>query len=327
MSNLFAPPSPSVVNVRPKPNRLDTPDKAKAYETVVAHFSDPGYQLEWHPTRPGEAPLNDKHRASAGKAGAQVGPLNDDDKMFLTKECIIRFLVADDFHLTKTIPRLEEAVRWRKEMGIDDVASMGQELQDLGALGKFFTFGYGNQGQPLVFWDADTKKSDPAPTFRTVRSMFFMTERAMDLMVGGVEEVGFILDLGGKVDRSWAAIEQYKHILHDVQRYYPERLGFACVQHLGMMSKLLVNVMWPFVDPNTKSKVSFDAKLADGHLAQAQMIPKDFGGAANIAWDGNVHYRAVIEESIARRNARAQRWSQLGGVIGLSELDIVLPLQ
>jgi hypothetical protein len=27
--------------------------------------------------------LNDKHRASAGKAGAQVGPLNDDDKMFL----------------------------------------------------------------------------------------------------------------------------------------------------------------------------------------------------------------------------------------------------
>lgn len=61
-------------------------------------------------------------------------------------------------------------------------------------------------------------------------------------------EIGFILDLGGKVDRSWAAIEQYKHILHDVQRYYPERLGFACVQHLGMMSKLLVNVMWPFVE-------------------------------------------------------------------------------
>lgn len=42
--------------------------------------------------------------------------------------------VADDFHLTKTIPRLEEAVRWRKEMGIDDVASMGQELQDLVSL-------------------------------------------------------------------------------------------------------------------------------------------------------------------------------------------------
>lgn len=61
-------------------------------------------------------------------------------------------------------------------------------------------------------------------------------------------EIGFILDLGGKVDRSWAAIDTYKQILHDVQRYYPERLGFACVQHLGMMSKLLVNVMWPFVE-------------------------------------------------------------------------------
>lgn len=50
------------------------------------------------------------------------------------------------------------------------------------------------------------------------------------------------------MDRSWAAIDSYKHILHDVQRYYPERLGFACVQNLGMMSKLLVNVMWPFVE-------------------------------------------------------------------------------
>ena len=46
-----------------------------------------------------------------------------------------------------------------------------------------------------------------------------------------------------------------------------------------------------------------------------------------MTWDGNLHWRAVIEECIARRNARAQRWSQLGGVVGLSELDIALPLQ
>ena len=56
-----------------------------------------------------------------------------------------------------------------------------------GVLGKFFTCGYANQGQPMVYWDADTKKSDPPQSFKTVRSMFFMTERAMDLMVGGVE--------------------------------------------------------------------------------------------------------------------------------------------
>jgi len=61
-------------------------------------------------------------------------------------------------------------------------------------------------------------------------------------------EVGFIADLGGKVDRSWAAIDSYKHILHDIQRYYPERLGFADVQNLGMLSKLLVNILWPFVE-------------------------------------------------------------------------------
>jgi hypothetical protein len=114
MSNLFAPPSPSVVNVRPKPNRLDTLDKAKAYETVVAHFSDPGYQLEWHPTRPGEAPLNDKHRASAGKSGAQIGPLNDDDKMFLVspfaRTVVVAYGSADRYIVLSIAMGLDERV-------------------------------------------------------------------------------------------------------------------------------------------------------------------------------------------------------------------------
>jgi hypothetical protein len=83
MTNLFAPPSPGSVTVRPKADRLNTPEKAKAYESVLAHFSDPAYQLEWIPTRAGEAPPNEKHRAAAARAGSQVGPLSDDDKMFL----------------------------------------------------------------------------------------------------------------------------------------------------------------------------------------------------------------------------------------------------
>jgi hypothetical protein len=70
----------------------------------------------------------------------------------------------------------------------------------------------------------------------------------MLIRTGSPRDVGFIADLGGKVDRSWAAVDVNKHILHDIQRYYPERLGFAAVQNLGMVGKLLVNVMWPFVE-------------------------------------------------------------------------------
>jgi len=32
----------------------------------------------------------------------------------------------------------------------------------------------------------------------------------------------------------------------------------------------------------------------------------------------------LIDECLVRRNARAQKWQELGGVVGLSEMDILV---
>lgn len=52
---------------------------------------------------------------------------------------------------------------------------------------KIYTFGYANKGQPFVYWNGDTHKTDPPKDFSSVRMMMFVVERAVDLMVAGVE--------------------------------------------------------------------------------------------------------------------------------------------
>lgn len=54
--------------------------------------------------------------------------------------------------------------------------------------------------------------------------------------------------LGGTPDRSWAAIAADRQILDYSATYYPERLGFAGVQNLAWYGRLLVNMLWPFVE-------------------------------------------------------------------------------
>lgn len=83
-------------------------------------------------------------------------------------------------------------------------------------------------------------------------------------------EVGFIVDLAGKIEKSAAQINVTRGILQTMQtvgrtsqimlryslcitsasvvKYYPEKLGFSLVQNLGIITKTLLNIIWPFVE-------------------------------------------------------------------------------
>jgi hypothetical protein len=50
------------------------------------------------------------------------------------------------------------------------------------------------------------------------------------------------------MEKSTAQINAIRGILHTMQTYYPEKLGWAMVQNLGFVSKTLVNMIWPFVE-------------------------------------------------------------------------------
>lgn len=82
------------------------------------------------------------------------------------------------------------------------------------------------------------------------------------------------MDLAGKIEKSSAQISVTRGILQTMQtvrwrlykmrkrvtlissvvlpclllQYYPEKLGFAMVFNLGIVTKTLVNIIWPFVE-------------------------------------------------------------------------------
>lgn len=78
------------------------------------------------------------------------------------------------------------------------------------------------------------------------------------------------MDLAGKIEKSAAQINVTRGILQTMQtvghplrimsrytlfitfssvaQYYPEKLGFSLVQNLGIITKTLLNIIWPFVE-------------------------------------------------------------------------------
>jgi hypothetical protein len=56
--------------------------------------------------------------------------------------------------------------------------------------GKMFTYSYDCKGSPLMYMTPSKNNTDPSP--RQVKNTMFVIERAVDLMVAGVEwVVGF----------------------------------------------------------------------------------------------------------------------------------------
>jgi hypothetical protein len=61
-------------------------------------------------------------------------------------------------------------------------------------------------------------------------------------------EVGFIVDLGGKIRSSSGALHIMRQIISCCQAGYPERLGWCVVRNIPWMSRMLINLMWPFIE-------------------------------------------------------------------------------
>ncbi|KAI5451856.1 Phosphatidylinositol transfer protein (PITP) [Naganishia albida] len=311
-SSLFSLPPRGSCRIHPKPNRLDTQQKRRMYEDALAHFSASALVLDSTMSVEG-------HRQNA--ASASKVPLSEEERKFLTRECLIRHLLAEKWNYDKAIDRLERSLVWRRAMGVYDVQGMAASLENEAQYGKAFMFSYSPAGQPLMYWFPEKHRGDPEPSFDQVRLVVYLAERASDLMVAGVEEVGFIVDLTGKIEKSSAQINVARGILQTMQTYYPEKLGFAMVQNLGFISKALVNIIWPFVDAYTKEKVQFDVDIANSTRVHPDLMMTRLGGNLKFEYDLATYWPDLLQTCLQRRSAEMEKWRAAGGRVGVSESD------
>lgn len=245
--------------------------------------------------------------------------LIDEEKMYLSKECIIRFLAAEKYDPRTTIIRLENHLAWRRKLGLYDVRAMVKEIEPEMRCGKIFTFSYAADGSPLLFMTPS--KNNTEPSQRQVKNMIFVVERAVDLMGRGVNDVALILDLGGKIQRSSGSLSVMRQILSSCQSHYPERLRWCVVRNIPLLSKVLINLMWPFIDPYTKSKLIYDVPVTDNGRVDPAALPKQAGGELNFEYDCATYLPSLVELCIQRREGNKRRWQAVGGCVGSSEME------
>lgn len=96
-----------------------------------------------------------------------------------------------------------------------------------------------------------------------------------------------------------------QNLLHALQNHYPERLGLLIICDAPYVFRLMWNMVYPFVDANTKKKILFvtgtkekQAKLKD--LFDMQQVEEEFGGLHSFKFNAD-EYCAMLQKEEEER--------------------------
>ncbi|KAJ9119619.1 hypothetical protein QFC22_003328 [Naganishia vaughanmartiniae] len=197
-------------------------------------------------------------------------------------------------------------------MGIYDIAGMAKSLENLSSWAA-----------AAILVPGDTKgRSGPKLRSGQTSGVSHRENWRFDGCWGRVSncfESKTVID-SRKIEKSTAQVNTIRGILSTMQTYYPEKLGWAMVQNLGIVSKALLNIIWPFVDSYTKEKVQFDVDIRKSNRVNPDLVVKRLGGNADFEYDLASYWPDLLQTCLQRRAAELEKWRQAGGRVGTSEL-------
>ncbi|KAI0525705.1 CRAL-TRIO domain-containing protein [Xylaria bambusicola] len=250
--------------------------------------------------------------STSGKAGA----LTDNEKIWLSKESLFRYLRATKWDRNEAEKRLLETLTWRRDYGVDDLTAdyIGPENET----GKQVIVGFDKQGRPCHYLNPGRQNTEVTP--RQVQHMVFMLERVIDLIPAEQEKICLLIDFktGAKRTNTAPGIGQGREVLHILQAHYPERLGRALIVNVPWVVWGFFKLITPFIDPLTKEKLKFNEDMTQ-YVTPEQLAKDIKGGQLPFEYDHSVYWPALMKLSDQRRAERFQRWEAGGKLIGESE--------
>jgi hypothetical protein len=248
------------------------------------------------------------------KAAAKA-PLTDSERMFLTRECLLRYLRASSWNLTTAEKRLENTLVWRREYGLEshtaDYISIENET------GKQLIIGWDVEGRPCQYM-RPSKQNTVRGTERQIQHLVFMLERSIDLMPPGQETLALLINFAETKSGQGATLSQGKQTLNILQNHYPERLGRALVTNVPFYIWGFFKLITPFIDPLTREKIRFNEDMGL-HVPRAQLL-KESAGEVEFEYDHAIYWKALNELCEQKMSQFRARWEKGGSRIGESEL-------
>ena len=255
--------------------------------------------------------------------------------MWLTRECILRYLRATKWDVHQAGLRLQSTLTWRQEYGLEKHTP--EYISPENATGKQVLTGYDIAGRPCLYLNPGKQNTERSN--KQVEHLVYMLERTIDLMPAGQENLSLIINFDKKLGGERPPLWQGKQVLNILQSHYPERLGRALVinsrhsppdcilEWTRSNHSYLLLVPWivqpffklinPFIDPATREKLKFDQDLRL-FVPPAQLL-KTHGGDVDFVYEHEVYWPALNELAAKKRAVMVERWEAAGKKIGESE--------
>ena len=190
----------------------------------------------------------------------------------------IRHLRAEKGNVQKAIQKCKAALKWREEFGVGQITTCmqtGGELEKIikfeGETGKIYVRGYDKDGRAVVYMDNSRANSDNV--IDNMRHLVWNLEKAfactarksiekgatrpLEKYCLAINFIGFQLSAAPSLSVS-------KFTLEILQTHYPERMHRAYVLNPPLSFRVFWNLVKPFIDPVTKSKIVFCSPGSEG---------------------------------------------------------------
>ncbi|CAN8095134.1 unnamed protein product [Discula destructiva] len=244
--------------------------------------------------------------------------LTPDEKLWLTRECLLRYLRATKWHQTQSEKRLIDTLLWRRQFGVDDKLTW-EHISPENETGKQIILGFDKKGRPCQYLNPGRQNTEPS--HRQVEHLVFMVERSIELMPPGQETLALLINFKSSSGRSNTSppLAQAKEVLTILQTHYPERLGKALIINMPWMVVGFFKLIKPLLDPVTKEKLKFNEAMAT--YVPAEQLWSDFSdGALAFEYDHEVYWPTLQKLCEARKAEQRSRWAAGGSIIGDSEM-------
>jgi hypothetical protein len=165
-------------------------------------------------------------------SNAPTDPINDQDRLFLTRECLLRYLRASKWDEATAKKRLLATLTWRREYGL--LSHTHDYISPENETGKQVILGFDNDARPCLY--LNPAKQNTERTERQLQHLFYMMERVIDLMGPGQENLALLINFMDTRRGQGASIGQAKETMSVLQNHYPERLGRALITECESLS-------------------------------------------------------------------------------------------
>lgn len=203
------------------------------------------------------------------------------DKVFL------RFLKARKWDIDKSFIMLITTIRWRQEMGIEEILQTGEEgalrtgneafMKQL-RLGKSFIQGVDREQRPVCYIRTHLHKAGDQTDLTIQQYTIWLMESARLMITYPVETATVLFDLT-KFSLKNMDYAPIKFLIKCFEAHYPESLGICLIHKAPWVFQGIWKIIKTWLDPVVAKKIHFTNSYKDleEYIEDSEII-KELGG-------------------------------------------------